>query len=926
VSGRAASGRRAAGAAALDDTLRLGGQGVFTLLFTDIEGSTFLWETYPDTMEDVVRAHYDLVVASVEGAGGRRLRFMGDGVVAIFTTAAAAVRAAVDAQRSLSDRSWPGIGELRVRMGLNTGWCHIVDGELFGRPPNLAARLESAGHGGQILLSDATAQACADALRADEHLFNLGRYNIRGFDQPVVVHSVVAEGLPAVFPPLRTPFRGFDELPADDAPLYGRDDLVDQVAGLLGDHREVTLWGPAGVGKTRVALRVARQARRPYDDGVRFVDLVSVDEPGKVAAAVAAALRAQPSAGEDHHGTVMRALHHSRVLLVLDNCEPVLDGVRDLVPPIAAECPHVRVLATSRELLGVPTECTIEVPTLPVPADGETRVGPAARSDAVRLFLDRARVVDPDLVLDARTVGPVVSLCRALDGLPLALELVAARLHVESVEALAADIPGVLGDIDGPARVDDDRPPAARAPLAWGLSGLAADEVGVYLRLGVFSGAFSREMALALASDLPGAGRAFDRLVRMSLVVRDRASGDRFRVLAVGRAHARALVPEADRRVALERHAQLMLARAERWGPGIRTRDELACVAVLKADFADHRAAMDHLLDTGAVAEAARMVVAVFQFALFQPRPEAYGWAAAVARRIDDALPHAAEVVGAAALGAWYESDIDRSLALGGRALAIAADHGGSTIWARTALVNALGYVQDMEALIRQFTALRDELRATGDPFWQVDSLGYEVIALVMSDRCDAAEVKAQEALAMARRLGNPDCVQWALHALGRALAPVDPDAACAAFEAAMDASRTVESRFNLSLALVEWIGLKRRMGDARNAASGSLDLLEMIAVSGNRSQVSQALREAGLVLAGAGRHEVAALVLMARRDLPQMPKAPHETAEDDATLAAIQGPLPSTRSRLGLRAAAMSEHDLISLCRAELTDVLHTR
>jgi class 3 adenylate cyclase/predicted ATPase len=892
----------------------------YTLLFTDIEGSTHLWETYPDDMEGAVRLHNQLISQAVDSAGGRVLRFMGDGVLAVFGDATQAVAAAVDIQRQIDSRPWPGIGELRVRMGLNTGPCRIDNGELYGRPPNLAARLESASHGGQILVSDATARACAGNLRPGEHLFNLGRFPIRGFDEPVVVHSVVADGLRSAFPPLRTPFRGFDELPEDDSPLVGRDELVDNVASLLQEHTMVTLWGPAGVGKTRIARRVASRARRPYDDGVRFVDL-STTHDQQVARAVGTALRAQPIAGEGDKDTVVRVLRHSRLLIVLDNCEALLPGVQALARAITDQCRAVHVLATSREVLGLPGERAVEVQTLGVPADGEADPARIATADAVRLFVNRARAKVPDFAVDGTNAVAVASLCRGLDGLPLALEVAAARLDVETVAELAATLPLLV------ERLNDESPfqmTAARAPLCWGLTQFDAAELELFTRLAVFAGSFSRELAIGLAPDRRSAQHCFDRLVRTSMVVRDPATADRFRLLAAARECARSLSTETDHQEHRSMHAHLMLERSESWGPRMRTGDDDACVATLRADFRDHGAAVDFLLDHGRDAEAARMVVALFPFALFQPRPELYRWATALADRIDVAADHAAEVIGIASLGAWYAGDIDDALERGARAVAVAAAHGGSTIPARTALVNAFGYAGDMVDVAMHFVALRDELRASDEPFWQVNGLCYEAISFTMAGRSDKAAARAEAALTLARRLGNTNCIQWALQALGRALAPHDAAAASEAFEAAMEAARSVESRWNIGLALVEWVGLRRRLGDTRNAAAGTLDLLEMIAVSGNRSQLSQALREAALTLADAGRPGVAVAVLVARQGLPQMPQAPYEAAEDEARVDNLRRLMGRGWDRPALRGRSLPEHEVISLCRAELSDVLH--
>lgn len=907
------------------DAIRHGTRRVLTLMFTDIENSTWLWEQHPDDMEPAVVAHHELISSIVEAAGGSVLRFMGDGVLAIFLDAGAALRAAVDVQRAFTDRRWPGVGELRLRIGLNTGTCRIDHGELFGRPPNLAARLESAAHGGQILLSDATAQACRGRLRRGEQLFDLGRYHMRGFDEPAIVHSVVADGLPSVFPPLRTPYLGFDELPADESTLHGRDPMVTQVVELLRTHRLVTLWGPGGVGKSRVALRVAGRVRRPYEHGVRLVELAVVGEPALVPRAVVAAIRAQPTAGEAERDTVLRVLRHARLLLVLDHCDPVVKGVRDLVSALTDSGSGTHVLATSREALGVTGECVVEIPTLALPDEGESSVDGVSRADSVRLFVDRARTHDPRFAVDERNAGMVARLCRALDGLPLGLELAAARLAVEPLAELVDDVPQIL---DRWERAGHSVQPArsAGATLPPSLARLTVGERDLFVRLTVFSGPFSRESALRMATEPTRAPHDFDRLVRTSLVVRDAGTPDRFRLLATGRELARWVLDETHRDGCRSRHARIMLERAESFGTLLRTSDERLAAEALRTDFADHRAAFGYFVERGAVDDAARLVVALFQFALFQPRPEVYGWAEWVAERIDDQRPHAAEIIGAAALGAWFAGDIERAIGRGSRAIEVAARTGGSTIWARTALVDALGYANRLAEVEAQFVALVDELGRSPDEFWQINGLGYEAIGLALFGRARDAEARAERALALARRLANPDCMQWALYSLGRVLASSDPTAAATAFEHAMDAAREVESRFTIGLALVEWVGLQRRLDNARSAIAGMLDLLDMLAVSGNRSQLSQVLREAGLVLADAGEDEVAALVLLARQGLPEMPRPPHEVPEDESCLAELRRALGETWTRVSIRAKATAEHDLISLCRTQLTDLLHAQ
>ncbi len=318
----------------------------WTLLLTDIQDSTWLWEHHPEEMEVVVPDHHRLVGEVVLRLRGWVIKSTGDGIMALFRDAADAVDAAVEIQQEVRARRWPGIGELRVRIGLNSGRCKVTDGDVLGRLPNLAARLQAAGHGGQILLSGTTAAECVGHLRRGVALVDLGRYLIRGFDEPVDVHAVVADGLPAEFPPLRAPTGGLDELPPDDTELIGRDDAIEEALHVVGRNRLVTLWGTAGVGKTRLAVRVAAAARRAFDGGVRYVDLAAANDSVDVPDVLVAALRAQPVDAETVLDTAVRVIGNTPVLVVLDNCEHVLDGVRAVVATLLRASRGVHVLAT----------------------------------------------------------------------------------------------------------------------------------------------------------------------------------------------------------------------------------------------------------------------------------------------------------------------------------------------------------------------------------------------------------------------------------------------------------------------------------------------------------------------------------------------------------------------------------------------------
>lgn len=867
----------------------------YTVLLTDLEDSTRLWERHPHDMEAVVTGTFDLAARIVRAHRGHVVKSTGDGVLALFRAAADAIGAAVEIQREAAMAAFPGIGRVNLRIGLNTGPCRLVDGDVIGRAPNLASRLQDAGHGGQIVVSESTATECAAHLRPDVRLIDLGPYLIRGFDEPVGVHSVAAPGVRSAFPPLRAGMSGIDDLPPDETELFGRDGTITVVTQMIDNHRLVTLWGPGGVGKTRTAVRVAMAARRPFRDGVRFVDLSAVTGPDDVTEALVAALRVQVLAGERSIDALSRALRDARVLLVLDECERALDAVREVLDVTLSSSRSTHVIVTTREPLGVPIERTLEIRPLPVPPDDDDSLATLERIPAVQLFAARLSASVPGFSISTENAAEIAAICRATDGLPLALELAAARAGVEGLDAR------------GTGRSDFSA-----------LTTLGEDAL-LYSHLAVFSGPFGRELALQIAPDSAGAEYGIARLVRTAMVQQDGHAPPAYRLLAPFRSQAWARLDDEERTAITHTHARLMLERAEAIAPEMRTDQEARVVNAWRSEFAEYRSAMAALLARDLVEEAARLVIALFPFCVFQPRPEGHRWAAAVAQRLRGDEPHAAEVLGAAALGAWFAGDTGGAIALGTRAVDVAELTGGSDHWGRLALVDALGYSGELDAVVPHFVALVDRMRDDEDPFWQVNGLGFEAIGFTMAGQADEAAKRAEQALTLARHLGNPDCVHWAFYALGRAIAASDPVGACEAFEQAIRSAREVDSQFNAGLALVEWVGLERRLGGREMAIAGALDLLDLLAVSGNRSQLSQTLREAGLLLAETGHDEAATLALLARRGLPAMPAGPDERLQVERCLDDLAARLPDTVARLRVRARALSEPEVVAMCRGEL-------
>jgi predicted ATPase len=865
-------------------------------------------------MEQVVLAHADVADAAAATFGGVDVKSTGDGVLAVFADPTAAVLAAVDVQRHAVAMADPALGPVGVRIGIHTGPCKLRRHDVLGAVPNLAARLQSVGHGGQVLLSDVTADALQLPAGSGVEVIGLGPHLLRSFDAPVEVFGVAAPGLRREFPPLRAAYRGFDDLPDDDRELFGRDDDVRRVTELLREHRLVTLWGPAGVGKTRIALRVATTARRPFADGVRFVDLSQAVDAASVSAALLASFRAAALAGEDGLMTLERTHAASRILVLLDGCERARDAVAAVVGRLLRSCRGMHVLATTRQPIDVGIGVATAIRPFAVPGD-DASLGALLELPPVQLLAARSAQALPGF--DIRSLGApgIVALCRRADGLPLALELAAARPLTDD---RPAPLPAAAARAGG-------APQAMADALRPTLDALDPSTRHLFATLAAFAGPFTRSLATDLAATAGASASELDRLVGTALVQRDDSSGRAvFRVLAPLRDVASAHVAGADRDAIARGHARVMLARARHHERELRSERQADAVVAVNAEFADHRLAVETFLATGAIEDAGTLVVALFQHCMAQPRPEGHRWALTVAERLQGDEANGAEVLGVAALSAWYGGDLGRAVELASAAIDRAAVTGGSARAARTALVDALGYAGDVAAAVPHFVALTEQLRED-EPYWQVNGLGYEAIGLATVGMATEAERAARRAIDVAAELGNPDCEQWANYALARVLAPGSPGIARLLYEDAMDAAASVGSRFHVTLSLVEWLTLRADEPDDPATIDGARDLLDLLAAGGNRSQLSQAFREVGLLLGRHGHDEVAALALLAHRRLPAMPSSgPAASAAEHEMLAVL-------RTRLGrswpgiverARTSARNESLLVDRCREELAAI----
>ena len=535
-------------------------------LFTDIEGSTRRWETAPDAMREAMRRHDSILRATVAAHRGRVFKSRGDGLGVVFPSMQEAVAAMVAGQRALIAEDWSGIGGLKVRMAVHCGPVEPRDGDFFGPTLHRLARLLDVGHGEQILMSAAALEALGGALAPGLELIDLGSHQLRDLIEPALIYQISAPGLPTKFAPLRSLNRAPHNLPSQLTPLVGREQALAEIRPLLERDRLVTLVGPGGMGKTRLAVQAGAELQEAFPDGVWLAEFAAVSDASLLPNVIAKLFGIATDGNAPPLPAVLLALARRKTLIILDNCEHLTEAVAELAETLLRRCPEVRMLATSRERLGLIGESLFRVESLTVPPKNEVLdLSAADRWASISLFTSRAQAVDRAFVLDETTVGPTAEICRRLDGIPLALELAAARLSIMSVSEVAKGLSARFRASSREGRGLPARHRTLQATMDWSYGLLSPEEQRAFRRAGVFAGSWTLEAAAQVIGD-PGdaSWQVLDlvgALIDKSLIVAEKAGQERhFHLLETMRAYALDRLEAAGELVeAQTRHARYFL-------------------------------------------------------------------------------------------------------------------------------------------------------------------------------------------------------------------------------------------------------------------------------------------------------------------------------------------------------------------------------
>jgi predicted ATPase/class 3 adenylate cyclase len=813
---------------------------IFTFLFTDIEGSTALWERDPAAMRDALARHDEILRRVIEAHRGRVFKTMGDAFCAAFGSAPDAVQAALAIQRGLLTE---GAAQLpRVRLALHAGEAEERNGDYFGPALNRVARLLAVGHGGQTLFSQTAYDLVRDALPAETELRDLGQHRLKDLQRPEQVFELRHAAIPGDFPPLRSLEALPNNLPLQPTSFVGRERELAELKGLLRGTRLLTLTGAGGSGKTRLALQLAADLLDEFSDGVWVVDLAMLTDPELVPQVASAALGMREAPGRSPTDALTDHLRSRKLLLVLDNCEQVVEACATLAATLMRSCPGLVILATSREAFGAPGELVWPVPALSAPDPGRLATSPAdrvaalAKSEAVRLFLERARLSQRGFALSGQNALAVAQICHRLDGIPLAIELAAGRVKMLSPEQIAARLDDRFKLLTGGSRTAMPRHQTLRAAIDWSYGLLDEQERTLLRRLSVFAGGWMLEAAETVCQgdgiDAADVLELQGHLVDKSLVVVEQGVGGlaRYRLLGTIRQYAGDRLFEAGETAHVrDRHAEWFLSFAEAAAAELRGADQALWLARLEEEYDNLRATFEwREADESGIEAELRLAGALQRYWTIRGLP------AEGRRRVESALAR------------------DTGAHPGPRAKALRG--AGLLAWVQNEHEAAQARLEESLALYRTVDDKRGLARL-------LHIYGYVLLDLREFER---ARAQMEEGLAIARALPDQELIGFFLNNLGeRARVRGDYDEARSLYEEALaaygDAWNTGRTVGLANLGLVAYA-----QGDFSSARSCFVDSLAVARHLGDKSSMAGAVEGLAGVYAELGEPQRAARLLAA--------------------------------------------------------------
>jgi predicted ATPase/class 3 adenylate cyclase len=829
--------------------------GTVTFLFTDIENSTPLWEKHPEAMKSALANHDSILKEAVESNNGQIIKTTGDGIHAVFSTAQHAIQASLDAQHEFQASKASTNGEtskvsIRVRMGLHTGEAELREGDYYGSTLNRAARIMSVGHGGQILISETTMQIAREHLPTDVSALELGQHHLKGLLQPERIFQIVAPDLQQSFPALKSLTHASHNLPVQLTTFIGRERELAEAKTKLAGARLLTLIGPGGTGKTRLSIQLASQLLSTFKDGVWLVEFAPISDPSLMMQTIASTFDIRESPGVPLKVLVHDYLREKQLLLVLDNCEHLVEASAKVADEFLHTAPQIKIIASSREALGINGETVYRVPSLSLPAaqggvpltgtflaagDGGARK--MLEFESVQLFVERACAANPKFQLTDENASSVAQICSRLDGIPLAIELAASRITVFSPEQIANRLDDRFKLLTGGSRTALPRQQTLRALIDWSYDLLGEPERALLRRLSVFSGGWTFEAAETICNNVDVLEH-LPQLVNKSLVtVKDEGDEPRYYLLETIRQYARDKLLEAgEGEGTRDRHLAYYLEMAETASPQLRTRaNELQWLKLLETEYDNIRTAIEWGLSDDPFA-VMRMVYLLMFFMITKSHTgEGHRWGAEALRQIDEGKPLSIEQNG----------------------------HKGRLLASMSILSFSMGDNQTTRTEADQAITL---LRSADDKSNLAFTLGFRAAADFLTGNSDHAIEASEEAIRLAEELGDNYILGIVLSSASRveAFAKGDFAKAYAVHDRGCDLLKEYGNRWtyaitlyglaNIAIALKEFetarkkfnlaMQIMQELGARRNISMIKSDLAHILRLEGNYLQAMSSYRE----------------------------------------------------------------------------------